>query len=196
MALPGETTLYIENTSVKQEGKSFFQWLKDKKDIKEIVVSLSTDLHNIHHIEANKASDILIADTLYSPQLHLELNGASQLKGALCAEQFKIETSGASNIESYIAAKEADFEMSGTSNMELKGKAEKVNYEANGASHISAKNFHSNICTIECSGASAAEVHASEVLNIDISGMSHVSYSGKPKQLNEKSSGMSVIERE
>ncbi len=189
-------TLYIENTSVKQEGKSFFQWLKDKKDIKEIVVSLSTDLHNIHHIEANKASDILIVDTLYCPQLYLELNGASQLKGAICAEQFKIETSGASNIESYIAAKEADFELSGASNMELKGKAEKVNYEASGASHISAKNFRSNICTIECSGASDAEVHASEVLNIDISGMSHVSYSGKPKQLNEKSSGMSVIEKE
>ena len=112
------------------------------------------------------------------------------------AEQFKIETNGASNIESYIAAKEADFELSGASNMNLKGKAGKVNYEASGASHISAKNFHSNICTIECSGASDAEVHASEVLNIDISGMSHVSYSGKPKQLNEKSSGMSVIEKE
>lgn len=188
-------TLYIENTSVDQD-ESLFQWLKSNKDIKAVVVTLSTDLHQINRIEASKASDILIADTLYSPQLYMELNGASQLKGAICAELFKIETNGASNIESYIAAKEADFELSGASNMELKGKAEKVNYEASGASHISAKNFRSNICTIECSGASDAEVHASEVLNIDISGMSHVSYSGKPKQLNEKSSGMSVIEKE
>lgn len=188
-------TLYIENTSVDQD-ESLFQWLKSNKDIKAVVVTLSTDLHQINRIEASKASDILIADTLYSPQLYMELNGASQLKGAICAKLFKIEASGASNIESYIEANEVDFEVSGVSNMNLKGKAGKVNYEASGASHISAKNFHSNICTIECSGASDAEVHASEVLNIDISGMSHVSYSGKPKQLNEKSSGMSVIERE
>lgn len=188
-------TLYIENTSVKQERKSFLRWLKDKKDIKEIVVSLSTDLHDIQRIEANKASDILIADTLYTPQLCMELNGASQMKGAICAELFKIEASGASNIESYIKAKEADFNVSGASHMELKGKVEKMNYKISGASHISAKDLHASICTIECSGASAAEIYASETLNIDISGMSHISYSGQPKQLNEKSSGMSEIER-
>lgn len=188
-------TLYIENTSVDQD-ESLFQWLKSNKDIKAVVVTLSTDLHQINRIEASKASDILIADTLYSPQLYMELNGASQLKGAICAELFKIEASGASNIESYIEANEVDFEVSGVSNMNLKGKAGKVNYEASGASNISAKNLHSSICTIECSGASDAEVHASESLDIDVSGMSHVSYSGKPKQLNENSSGMSVIERE
>lgn len=188
-------TLYIENTSVDQD-ESLFQWLKSKKDIKAVVVTLSTDLHQINRIEASKASDILIADTLYSSQLYMELNGASQLKGAICAELFKIEASGASNIESYIEANEVDFEVSGVSNMNLKGKAGKVNYEASGASNISAKNLHANACTIECSGASAAEIYASESLDIDVSGMSHVSYSGQPKQLNENSSGMSVIERE
>ncbi|MBO8459210.1 MAG: DUF2807 domain-containing protein [Bacteroidetes bacterium] len=188
-------TLYIENTSVDQD-ESLFQWLKSNKDIKAVVVTLSTDLHQIDRIEASKASDILIADTLYSPQLYMELNGASQLKGAICAELFKIEASGASNIESYIEANEVDFEVSGVSNMNLKGKAGKVNYEASGASNISAKNLHANACTIECSGASAAEIYASESLDIDVSGMSHVSYSGQPKQLNENSSGMSVIERE
>ena len=188
-------TLYIENTSVDQD-ESLFQWLKSNKDIKAVVVTLSTDLHQINRIEASKASDILIADTLYSPQLYMELNGASQLKGAICAELFKIEASGASNIESYIEANEVDFEVSGVSNMNLKGKAGKVNYEASGASNISAKNLHASACTIECSGASAAEIYASESLDIDVSGMSHVSYSGKPKQLNENSSGMSVIERE
>lgn len=188
-------TLYIENTSVDQD-ESLFQWLKSKKDIKAVVVTLSTDLHQINRIEASKASDILIADTLYSPQLYMELNGASQLKGAICAELFKIEASGASNIESYIEANEVDFEVSGVSNINLKGKAGKVNYEASGASNISAKNLHANACTIECSGASAAEIYASESLDIDVSGMSHVSYSGQPKQLNENSSGMSVIERE
>ena len=188
-------TLYIENTSVDQD-ESLFQWLKSNKDIKAVVVTLSTDLHQINRIEASKASDILIADTLYSPQLYMELNGASQLKGAICAELFKIEASGASNIESYIEANEVDFEVSGVSNMNLKGKAGKVNYEASGASNISAKNLHANACTIECSGASAAEIYASESLDIDVSGMSHVSYSGQPKQLNENSSGMSVIERE
>lgn len=187
-------TLYIENTSVDQD-ESLFQWLKSKKDIKAVVVTLSTDLHQINRIEASKASDILIADTLYSSQLYMELNGASQLKGAICAELFKIEASGASNIESYIEANEVDFEVSGVSNMNLKGKAGKVNYEASGASNISAKNLHANACTIECSGASAAEIYASESLDIDVSGMSHVSYSGQPKQLNENSSGMSVIER-
>lgn len=188
-------TLYIENTSVDQD-ESLFQWLKSNKDIKAVVVTLSTDLHQINRIEASKASDILIADTLYSPQLYMELNGASQLKGAICAKLFKIEASGASNIESYIEANEVDFEVSGVSNMNLKGKAGKVNYEASGASNISAKNLHANACTIECSGASAAEIYASESLDIDVSGMSHVSYSGQPKQLNENSSGMSVIERE
>lgn len=91
-------------------------------------------------------------------------------------EQLKIDTSGASNIDLAGQTRSLDLDMSGAS---------KVNSES-----LKAERVH-----ISLSGAGKADVFASEELNAQVSGAGSVTYTGDPKTVNKKVSGVGSVSK-
>lgn len=147
-------------------------------------------------IEVSGASHI--AGTLKTEKLELYLSGASACKMDIKAVNANIEVSGASSLNSNIYADILNLETQGASSSKIKNLNAKTGslFEANvsGASSLKAAGLPFKTIEIEASGASKAEIHATEKLDAEASGASVIRYF-KVKGLikNFKSGGASSI---
>jgi len=106
---------------------------------------------------------------------NLNISGASKVSLAnLKNENLQIDSSGASKI---IVA----------------GETENLTVDVSGASKIDAENLKSENASIDASGASKVSVFVANELKSDASGASSIIYSGSPKNLIKKTSGVSSI---
>ncbi len=106
---------------------------------------------------------------------NLDISGASKVSLAnLKNENLQIDSSGASKI---IVA----------------GETENLTVDVSGASKIDAENLKSENASIDASGASKVSVFVANELKSDASGASSIIYSGSPKNLIKKTSGVSSI---
>lgn len=106
----------------------------------------------------------------------ISLNGAAQLNlKALKTDSFDLDSSGASK-------------------MELAGMAKQFKLQVSGAASIHSSELHTQQTFIDMSGAGDASVYASEQLDVHISGMGKVVYSGHPKKVNQDISGAGQIQ--
>lgn len=177
-------------------------------------VTLMCDiLTNECEIDASGMSQITLKN-ITSKQCEIDLSGAS----ILTAEHIKsyaveCEVGGASNIAFSGTLYQAEFDITGASKIDLHESIVKtVSAEISGASVFKsdnalfedakidisgASNLHlqSKICRASVSGASNARFNCSEQLTIDVSGVSHVKYSGDCKLDVISNSGMSTIKK-
>ncbi|MBV9957323.1 MAG: DUF2807 domain-containing protein [Acidobacteria bacterium] len=91
-------------------------------------------------------------------------------------EQLKIDTSGASNID-------------------LAGQTRSLDLDMSGASKVDSESLKAERVRISLSGAGKANVYASEELNADVSGAGSVTYTGDPKTVNKKVSGIGSVSK-
>lgn len=85
------------------------------------------------------------------------------------------------------------IDLSGASNVKVEGITKNLTIDLSGASRINAENLQAENVSVDASGASKADVFASNKLKADLSGASKVAYSGSPKDLIKKTSGASKI---
>ena len=105
----------------------------------------------------------------------LDISGASKVSlGNLKNENLQIDSSGASKII-------------------VTGETENLTVDVSGASRIDAENLKSENASIDASGASKVNVLVVNELKSDASGASSIIYSGSPKNLIKKTSGVSSI---
>lgn len=106
---------------------------------------------------------------------NLEVSGASSVVlGNLNNDSFEVDLSGASNVK-------------------VEGTTKNLVIDLSGASRVNAENLQAENVSVNASGASKADVFASNKLEADLSGASKVAYSGSPKDLIKKTSGASKI---
>ena len=111
-----------------------------------------------------------------------------QLKG--------ISTSGASEIVvANVKSDDFDINTSGAGSLKVAGETKTLALEMSGAGDVDAKELRAAKVTVNSSGASGADVYASEDLRVDASGAGHVNYYGNPKNVSEDVSGAASISK-
>lgn len=107
-----------------------------------------------------------------------------------------LEVSGASKI--FVNDVNNDFlnlDVSGASKIDINGKTNRLKIDLSGASRINAVNLTAENVSVEASGASKIDVFVSDELYADLSGASRLNYSGEPKNVQEKTSGASSVNK-
>jgi hypothetical protein len=126
----------------------------------------------------------------------LDASGASQTTvTGVKADRFQLDLSGASDCQLAGDVDALDVTLSGASRCTLAGDAKKLAVNCSGASHADAAALMADAATVELSGASTAQVHATTALVAAASGASTLRYAGQPK-VERKVSGASTISAE
>jgi hypothetical protein len=105
-----------------------------------------------------------------------------------------INSSGASRIfASKINSDDFKIDASGACNLRLSGNTEELTINSSGASNINAERMKAKKVSVDLSGASHATVYSSDELRAEISGIGVVNYSGNPKIIKKRISGLGSI---
>jgi hypothetical protein len=121
-----------------------------------------------------------------SPDIsELYLHGAAALEGLtpLRGEKLKIRASGAASIEMEVYFDQMVSSVSGAATLRLSGEADIHDAEVSGAGNLEAGGLHTDISRVSASGASNANVRASEEAVSTTSGAGKVTFSGKPEKM-------------
>jgi len=130
------------------------------------------------------------------PELQsLDLSGAikANIKG-FKNESLQIDISGASSCNLDANINNLKVDISGAGNLDLEGSGDLMVINLSGASNVRARDYQVKRLNLNMSGAGAAQVFASEQLDVEVSGVGTVKYDGNPKILNKKLSGMATIQ--
>lgn len=120
----------------------------------------------------------------FSSSAEVNLGGASNLTWKGNAANLEADLSGASRFKNKGDFKKCEICCSGASNAEFVGSVGNAEYECSGASRINAQDFIAKTASVELTGASKAEINASEDLYYDISRSSKITYYGDAKLHN------------
>ena len=85
-------------------------------------------------------------------------------------------------------------DLSGACSIELSGETKSFSADISGAMNLEAIELKAERVNIDASGASSAEVYASESLYVDASGASNIYFSGNPMDVGSDLSGAASIE--
>ncbi len=123
--------------------------------------------------------------------------GASRVKiQNVVAGSFRGEVTGASNITGDITAKnEGSLMVSGASHVRLSGTAPKLSLKVYGASHAKMDEFVTTDADVHFSGASHGSFEVNGRLDANLSGASHLHYTGNPVMGNIVTNGASHLNR-
>ncbi|MDB5264215.1 MAG: hypothetical protein JWQ14_3498 [Adhaeribacter sp.] len=152
--------------------------------------------HNRFRFSLNDREPVLI--TVVMPALkELDLSGAVKADASgFTAEGFRLNQSGAVESALSIKCKELNIDLSGACQASVAGSGERINIDASGASQVRAGGFKSTNAKVELAGASNARVFVTEDLKANVSGPSHLTYKGNPKNVDSDQSSMGSIEED
>ena len=85
------------------------------------------------------------------------------------------------------------IESTGAASVVASGTSTSVTISSSGAGKIDTSNLHAEKARVDVNGASSIDVYASEQLDVSVSGVGNVSYSGNPKVVNKHVSGIGSV---
>jgi Putative auto-transporter adhesin, head GIN domain len=123
----------------------------------------------------------------------VNLRGAcsGSLNGLKGVKDLKLNVEGASTITGDIQTGSITLEAVGASQIKLTGKAHECRAEARGASQLHLGDLAVEKAVIQLDGASSGVVKASDKLDYELNGASHLDYRGNPKIGNKEVQGAS-----
>lgn len=122
-----------------------------------------------------------------------KISGVSKVETDCRCAEFSLDMSGCSAFEGGVETTKSSIEAHGASAVNIRGRSGKADIEISGASSYSGLGFRTEVCSIEASGTSSAEVFCSAVLSAEASGVSNIIYSGGCGLSHFSTSGMSKI---
>jgi hypothetical protein len=128
----------------------------------------------------------------------VSLSGATRatVSGFKSTADIKIDLSGASQLDGDISAGNARFDTSGASRAKLQGSGTSAAINGSGASRLDLGDWPVESADVSLSGGSNAVVNASSKLDYDLSGGSHLTYTGNPAISGSNASGGSAATRQ
>ena len=148
------------------------KWSRGNMKIKAYVSFTTLD-----KLVASGASDIFVDGVITGDHLFIDLNGASDFKGAINVKDLQLNQSGAS-----------DARVTGV----VSGSAE---IHSSGASDVKGYDLKIETCAVHASGASDIRITVSKELSADLSGASNVFYKGEAVVKDIRSSGASSVKK-
>jgi hypothetical protein len=130
-------------------------------------------------LDVSGASEVSFED-IYTGNIEGDVSGTSKLKGELSAGDFEMVVSGASDIDGELTAKHVELNASGTSRVNLDGTCDDISVNASEASRIELGDYSVNNADIYMSGTSYCKIDVSGRMNINLSGLSELEYTGRP----------------
>jgi hypothetical protein len=128
----------------------------------------------------------------------VNLRGAcsGSLNGFKGVKDLKLNVEGASTITGEIQAGKLTLEAVGASQIKLTGKAHECSAEARGASQLHLGDLAVEKAVVQLDGASSGAVKASDKLDYELNGASHLDYRGSPKIGNKEVQGASSVSQQ
>lgn len=148
------------------------KWSRGNVKIKAYVSFTTLD-----KLSASGASDVFVDGVITSDDLSIDLNGASDFKGAINVKNLKLDQSGAS-----------DAHVTGV----VSGLAE---IHSSGASDVKGYDLTIQNCNVHATGASDIRITVHNELSADLSGASTVFYKGEAVVRDVRSSGASAVKK-
>lgn len=109
------------------------------------------------------------------------------------------------DLEKYISAGAGDVHVSGVkndqlvlsntgaANIEVSGQTKFVDIKSSGAGNIDTEKLHAERAKVSVSGAANVDLYASQQLDVTVSGIGSVTYSGNPPVVNKSVSGIGSV---
>lgn len=172
----GELNIHMSETS-KDKDSSYFDNLKTKYNDYLIrkPVEIRVGAPNLKSIYAKGASMLDTEGTLNLAELNIDFSGAT--KG-----DFDCNISGSLQVSLTEASK-----------LDMQGTTSKISITANGASAYNGAKMHAKDAKVNLSGASRAELHATESIDANLSGATKVVCTGSPKSVKQQASRGSSV---
>ena len=143
-------------------------------------------------------TSVTLEATITMPSLYeLNLTGGSgaDISGFSSSHDLSADLSGGSQLSGDIVSGDVDFNLSGGSKVALSGSASDMKINSSGGSQVELETYPVDNADIEISGGGRAVVNVSGTLDVNLSGGSHVSYSGNPDIGDVNLSGGSSINK-
>jgi hypothetical protein len=172
-----------------EDNDSWYNWKSWRNTNAKAYVSVK----DFEALTASGATNIRLVNKVSSPKLKIKLSGASDFKGDIEVGSFNLQVSGASDFRSTLDAKSIVLNASGASNVELKGKADDIAVDVSGASSAKLYDLQAKGGVVNASGASTANVNASQLLKLEATGASSINYKGNAEVKENRNSGSSSI---
>ena len=152
----------------------------------------------LRQVSLSGASRATVSGFAARENLNLQASGASSVSLInMQVGTLTVDISGACSLSGEVSADgNANIKLSGASTVELNGRAQDLNIECSGASRARLSGFAVRSTRVNLSGASSASVNASGTLSGDISGASHLGYTGSPTLGDISTSGGSSVSKE
>jgi len=107
-----------------------------------------------------------------------------------------VSTHGAGDIKVTDAnSDDLKIESTGAASVKASGKAKSVTISSTGAGDVDASRLQTANARVTVSGAASISVYASEQLDVSVSGVGSVNYSGNPKTVNKNVSGVGSVNK-
>ncbi len=158
--------------------------------------TLNIELDHLH--QYSLGPNALRAKVTLPTLTGLTVSGASRatLSGFKSIQDLTVNASGASGVNGSIESGAVHIDASGSSQVRLQGAGQQASLAAHGASQLYLGSFALDSASVNMSGASTAEVNAKSKLDYNLSGASHLTYSGSPAIGSSRTSGASSAYRQ
>ena len=161
----------IEDGTLKIFYKGENSWRKKDRKLRAYV-----SFKDIKKLDASGACDVIVAGSIHTATLVIQLSGACDFTGTVKADVLKLNLSGAS-----------DAKISGT--------AATVVIVSSGASDLKGYDLVTNICKVNVSGASDVYITVNTELTASAIGASDIKYKGNALIKEVHSSGASSVSK-
>ena len=139
----------------------------------------------------------LIAKITMPDLYEIKLSGGSQasIAGFNSSHDLSVGLSGGSSVTGNITAGDVYLDLSGGSQVNLQGMAKDLDANGSGGSQLELEAFSVHNADINLSGGGRATINVNGALYVNLSGGSHVTYTGLPKSIETNLSGDSTVSR-
>lgn len=127
----------------------------------------------------------------------LDLSGAARadVAGFQDSDDVKIEQSGAAWLRFDGSGSPLNVDLSGAAHLLLTGTTPRLRGEIGGAAELNAAKLQATDVDVEATGAARAAVRATGSLRADASGAAHITYYGRPANVQREHSGAGTVRR-
>jgi hypothetical protein len=184
----------FEHLEISKSGNTLHLGLRHNIVYKNTTQKATITLPSLRFLSIDGASRANISGFDSSESIDFYVSGAGHLNiNDFKAGETRFQSSGAGQISGKINTKDIDFILSGGSNVELAGAGANMSVDASAGSKFTLSDFSAVNVDLHVSGGSQGYVNASDTISGDITGGSHIYYSGAPNLGKISVTGESII---
>lgn len=182
-----ETRVVQNFTTIEADGAFQVNWTTGSP-----ALSITTDDNLMEYIRTNVSGEKLQIEWVKP------LKGTRGIKINIASQSLRgVELNGAVRFAAAnLSGQDFFLEANGATRVGLDGNTDSIVASLNGASRLDAENLRTRRAELSINGAGRAEVSATEILNVAVSGAGKVTYIGNPKVRKEINGAGSVRRRD